>query len=90
MRLLLRQIVPNLRPVLLAQFLTSIPVFILAEANLGMLGLSAGEPYPTWGNLLQELQSPSALRPEVFAPLTMVALCVCCFKLVFPMEVSRV
>jgi len=89
LRLLLRQIVPNLRPVLLAQFLTAIPVFILAEANLGMLGLSAGEPYPTWGNLLQELQSPSALRPEVFAPLSVVALSVCCFKLIFPMEASR-
>jgi len=89
-RLLWRQIVPNLRPVLLAQFLTSIPIFILAEANLGMLGLSAGEPYPTWGNLLQELQNPSSLRLEVFATLTAVALSVCCFKLIFPMEVSRI
>jgi ABC-type dipeptide/oligopeptide/nickel transport system permease subunit len=73
----------------LAQFLTAIPIFILAEANLGRLGLSAREPYPTWGNLLQELQSPSALRPEVFAPLVVVALSVCCFKLIFPMEASR-
>jgi len=31
-------ILPNLRPVLLAQFWTSIPIFILAEANLGFLG----------------------------------------------------
>jgi len=41
-----------------AQFCVSVPVFILAEANLGFLGLSAGDPLPTWGNLLRELQSP--------------------------------
>ena len=63
-RLLLRQIVPNLRPVLLAQFLTPDPDFHSGRRIFEMLGLSAGEPYPTWGNLLQELQSPSALRPE--------------------------
>ncbi len=89
-RLLRRHIVPNLKPVLLAQFLTSIPIFILAEANLGMLGLSAGEPYPTWGNLLRELQNPSVLRPEIFATLGVVALSICCFQLVLPMEDSRV
>src|ERR1019366_10384433 len=36
-RLLLRQLAPNLKSVLLAQFWTSIPLFILSEANLGLL-----------------------------------------------------
>jgi len=88
-RLLVRHIVPNLRPVLLAQFLTSIPLFILVEANLGMLGLSAAEPYPTWGNLLQELRTVPGLRPEALAPLGLVAATVGCFRLIFPMEYSR-
>jgi len=51
-------VIPNLKPVLLAQLWTTIPVFILAEANLGLLGLSASEPFPTWGNLLRDLQNP--------------------------------
>jgi peptide/nickel transport system permease protein len=89
-RVLLGHILPNLRPVLLAQFWTSIPVFILAEANLGFLGLSAGEPFPTWGNLLRDLQSPLMLRPEAFAPVAAVALTVLCFKLVTPWGGSQV
>ena len=89
-RVLLRHILPNLRPVLLAQFWTSIPIFILAEANLGFLGLSASEPFPTWGNLLRELQSPLMLRPEAFAPVVAVMLAVLCFKFVAPWGGSQV
>jgi peptide/nickel transport system permease protein len=89
-RVLLRHILPNLQPVLAAQFWTSITVFILAEANLGFLGLSASEPFPTWGNLLRELQSPLTVRPEAFAPVAAVALAVLCFKLVSPWGGSQV
>jgi ABC-type dipeptide/oligopeptide/nickel transport system permease subunit len=89
-RVLWRHILPNLRPVLLAQFWTSIPIFILAEANLGFLGLSASEPFPTWGNLLRELQSPLMLRPESFAPVVAVVLTVLCFKLITPWGGSQV
>ena len=35
-RLLMLHVLPNLKPVLLAQFWISIPVFILSEANLGI------------------------------------------------------
>src|SRR5580704_17170686 len=38
-RLFWRHLLPNLRPILLAQFWISVPVFILSEANLGLLGL---------------------------------------------------
>jgi ABC-type dipeptide/oligopeptide/nickel transport system permease subunit len=54
-RLWLRQFLPVLRPVLLAQFWISIPLYILSEANLGILGLGVSEPLPSWGNLLFEL-----------------------------------
>jgi peptide/nickel transport system permease protein len=83
-RILWRHVLPNLRPALLAQLWTTIPVFILAEANLGLLGLSASEPFPTWGNLLRDLQTPFSLRPEAFAPLAVVMLSVACFKLATP------
>jgi len=89
-RVLVRHILPNLRPVLLAQFWTSIPIFILAEANLGFLGLSASEPFPTWGNLLRELQSPVMVRPESFAPVAAVVLAVLCFKFIAPWGGSQV
>jgi peptide/nickel transport system permease protein len=89
-RVLLRHILPNLRPVLAAQFWTSIPIFILAEANLGFLGLSASEPFPTWGNLLRDLQSPLMLRPEAFAPVAAIVLTVLCFKLIAPWGGSQV
>ena len=89
-RVLLRHILPNLRPVLAAQFWTSIPIFILAEANLGFLGLSASEPFPTWGNLLRELQSPLLLRPEMFAPVAAVMLAVLCFKSIAPWGGSQI
>jgi peptide/nickel transport system permease protein len=84
MRILLRHVIPNLKPMLLAQLWTTIPIFILAEANLGLLGLSASEPFPTWGNLLRELQNPFSIRPEAFAPLAIVMISVACFKLATP------
>jgi peptide/nickel transport system permease protein len=86
LRVLWRHVIPNLQPVLLAQLWTTIPVFILAEANLGLLGLSAGEPYPTWGNLLRDLQNPFSIRLEAFAPLAVIMIAVACFKLATPRE----
>jgi peptide/nickel transport system permease protein len=82
-RLLWHHIVPNLRPVLFAQFWISIPVFILTEANLGILGLGVAEPLPSWGSLLRELESFSALsaQPWQFVPLTLLIITVSCFHI---------
>jgi peptide/nickel transport system permease protein len=38
-----------------------VPQFILAEVTLSFLGLGVGEPVPSWGNLLSELQKYSVL-----------------------------
>jgi ABC-type dipeptide/oligopeptide/nickel transport system permease subunit len=82
-RLFWRHILPNLKPVLLAQFWISIPVFILAEANLGMLGLGVAEPLPSWGSMLHELEGYAALSAHVwqFAPLLLLVVVVSCFRL---------
>jgi peptide/nickel transport system permease protein len=82
-RLLWHHIVPNLRPVLFAQFWISIPVFILTEANLGILGLGVAEPLPSWGSLLRELESFSALsaQPWQFVPLILLIVTVSCFHI---------
>jgi ABC-type dipeptide/oligopeptide/nickel transport system permease subunit len=77
-RILVCHAAPNLRPVLSAQFWTYIPVFLLAEANLGMLGLGVTEPLPSWGGLLKELESVVAsggglwTRPWMLAPLAVL------------------
>jgi ABC-type dipeptide/oligopeptide/nickel transport system permease subunit len=87
-RLLWRHLVPNLRPILLAQFWISIPVFILTEANLGILGLGVAEPLPSWGSLLRELESFSSLsaQPWRFVPLILFVLVVSSFHLVLSKE----
>jgi len=81
-RLLLRHLAPNLRPLLLAQFWISVPVFILAEANLGVLGLGVSEPLPSWGSLLRELEGLTAIsgKPWVFVPLLLLIISVTAFQ----------
>jgi peptide/nickel transport system permease protein len=85
-QLLFRQTIPSLRPVFLAQFWISIPVFILTEATLSMLGLGVMEPLPSWGNLLRGFEDFSAVaaNPWRLAPLLVLVLTVICFQFVFP------
>jgi peptide/nickel transport system permease protein len=54
-------VLPHLRPLLLPQFLICIPAFIVAEANLGALGLGIAEPLPSWGSMLLELDNSALL-----------------------------
>lgn len=65
---------PNVRPVVLAQFWTSIPVFILAEANLGLLGLGVAEPIPSLGGLMRECEGYRRIieQPWLAAPVILV------------------
>jgi peptide/nickel transport system permease protein len=73
-RILMKQVAPNLRAVLIAQFWILVPVFILTEANLSLLGLGVCEPLPSWGNMLRELENYAAIpeRPWVLAPLAIL------------------
>ena len=69
-RVLWIHILPNLKPVLSAQFWILVPVFLLTEANLGALGLGVAEPMPSWGNMLAELQNYQLISesPWILAP----------------------
>ncbi len=83
-RLFAVHVVPNLKPILYAQFWISIPVFILSEANLGMLGLGVVEPMPSWGSLLRELEGMVSVgeAPWKLAPLVLLILVVSSFELI--------
>ena len=69
-RIALLHIVAAVRPAVAAQFWTLVPLFLLSEANLGMLGLGVSEPLPSLGNLLAEIQlTPELWRhPALLAP----------------------
>jgi ABC-type dipeptide/oligopeptide/nickel transport system permease subunit len=74
-RQLARQhIVPHLRPLLLPQFLICVPAFIMAEANLGALGLGVGEPVPSWGAMLMELENSALIARSswVYLPIALL------------------
>jgi len=81
-------LIPNLKPVLFAQFWISIPLFILSETNLSILGLGVAEPLPSWGSLLRELESFSMLsaKPWQFVPLVLLVATVSCFHLAMQRE----
>jgi ABC-type dipeptide/oligopeptide/nickel transport system permease subunit len=81
-RLFWVHVVPNLKPVLYAQFWISIPVFILSEANLGILGLGVAEPLPSWGSLLKELEGLVSIgeEPWKFVPLILLVVVVTSFQ----------
>jgi peptide/nickel transport system permease protein len=83
-RLLMRHVLPNLKPVLLAQFWISTPIFILSEANLGILGLGVAEPLPSWGSLLRELESYANFSNEYWrlVPLVLLVITVTSFQLI--------
>ncbi len=84
-RLLWKHILPNLRPLMAAQFWIAIPMFILSEANLGMLGLGIAEPLPSWGGLLAEIQDPGRIagNPVLLAPAILLTVFLSCFQFVF-------
>jgi len=87
-RLFLIHVLPNLKPVLYAQFWISIPVFILSEANLGVLGLGVAEPLPSWGSLLRELEGLVSFREEPWrlVPLFLLIVVMSSFQLLLSNE----
>jgi peptide/nickel transport system permease protein len=75
-RVFLMHLVPNLRPVELAQFVTTLHAFVVGEANLGILGLGVAEPVPSLGGLLRELENYRAVadKPWMLAPVAVLIL----------------
>jgi peptide/nickel transport system permease protein len=70
LRLLARHLAPNLAEIVAAHFWATLPAFILAEANLSLLGLGVAEPLPSLGNLMAEFRDyrTVAQQPWLLAP----------------------
>lgn len=83
-RIAVAHVIPNLLPLAGAQFLITVPAFLLAEANLGLLGLGIPEPAPSWGGMLRELENlpGAAAHPWVCAPALLLILTITLFQLV--------
>ena len=73
---IIRHLLPNLGSLLLPQFLVSIPAFVMAEANLGALGLGVSEPLPSWGGMLMEAANSAVLTRSLWVLLPIALLVV--------------
>ncbi len=73
-QLIRTHLVPHLSSLFVPQFLVCIPAFMVAEANLGALGLGVGEPVPSWGSMLLELGNTATLARShwVFLPIVLL------------------
>ena len=81
-RLVMRQLIPNAMPVLRAQFWIAIPVYILTEATLGMIGLGVAEPLPSWAACFENWKpGRRSRRYWLFAPAILLAGVVGCLQL---------
>jgi peptide/nickel transport system permease protein len=54
--LLRRHVLPQVSGLVFTQAALLIPQYVLAEVTLSFLGLGVGEPVPSWGNMLANLQ----------------------------------
>lgn len=72
-RILLREIIPNVLPSLVAYALVAAAVVIVLEGSLAFLGLSVEQPTPTWGSSINDGRQNMkvVLWPVLFPALAM-------------------
>lgn len=63
--------------ILLAQFLVFLPAYMVAEANLGILGLGATEPIPSMGGMLRALVASSSRSHLDWLPVCVMVFLLC-------------
>lgn len=56
-RIILREVLPNIAPVLLVQATQGLAFAVVVEAALSFLGLGVQPPNPSWGNMLSDGRS---------------------------------
>jgi ABC-type dipeptide/oligopeptide/nickel transport system permease subunit len=85
-QLIRTHLLPHLSSLLIPQFLVCVPAFIVAEANLGALGLGIGEPVPSWGAMLLELDNTALLARShwVYLPIVLLVVVLMTFEFFTP------
>ena len=74
-RIMYRQILPNVVPVIIANFMLNIAYAIVAMSSLSYLGLGVGPGAPDWGRQLSDGQSILAANPAaILAPGILIVL----------------
>lgn len=61
LRQIVRHLLPNTFTYVIIAATVSVPGYILGEVALSFLGVGIEEPYPSWGNMLQDAQNIRAL-----------------------------
>jgi peptide/nickel transport system permease protein len=83
MRILLRELLPNVLLPLLAFFLLGVAVTIVVEAALSFLGLGVPPPMSSWGSMIGEGRESLEIAPRLaFLPAIAMFLTVLSFNLV--------
>jgi len=83
MRILIRELLPNVALPLLAFFLLGVAVTIVVEGALSFLGLGVPPPAPSWGSMIGEGRESLDIAPWLaFLPATFMFLTVLAFNVV--------
>jgi len=83
LRILLRELLPNVILPLMAFFLLAVAVTIVVEGALSFLGLGVPPPAPSWGGMIGEGRESLETAPRIaFLPALFMFLTVLCFNLV--------
>ncbi len=73
MRIMLREVLPNVMPAMFSIALLGIAVAIIAEGGLSLLGVGVEPPDPSWGNMITENRNVrSAPLNVLFTPIIAV------------------
>lgn len=59
LRIIFREILPNIAPAVLVYWAVQLPTNIVGEATLSFLGVGIPVPTPSWGNMIAEAQRSS-------------------------------
>ena len=84
LRIMTRDLVPNVALPLMSMAVVSISALIVAESSLSFLGLGIPQPEPTWGNMISEAQAGNTMEDYPFVlvvPGTFLFLTVFAFNL---------
>lgn len=74
MRILLREVIPNVVPTLMAYAMVAAAFIMVLEGSLAFLGLSVTPPTPTWGQMIFQARADmrQAVWPVVYPSLALV------------------